>query len=317
MPLVASFVGVGVDPQVSSATATTGTQVLVTFSEAMTSDAELTDPTNYTITEDLGSDARTVDHVAILSPTEVLLTLDGVLSFGTLNYSVEVADTVTDLAGNTLDSGADSADFSGHAAVPVVADWCTLGTSWLLAQFADQPRMRALLCLLLDQVQVTEQVVADMRDLRALETAYGAQLDEWGIRLGFRRDPSTMSDATYRRYLIGVAMARIAECSPDDMIRVVLQAAGLVAGDIDYTDDYPARVLITSTVPLTYENGHLAAVVARIAKPAGVGFSLQYEPSGAAGPVITFADDTLRTLTGFADDVVHGSGVWAERDSGI
>lgn len=317
MPLSGSFTGIGIEPQVVSAAAIAGTRVRVTFDEAMAADAELIDPTNYTITEDLGSDPRTVVSVVVESTTSVILTLDGILTFGTDNYNVEVANTVTDLAGNTLDPANDNADFSVHASFPDVADWCTLGTSWLLAQFADQPRLRALLCLLLDRVQETEQVVADMRDLRALETAFGVQLDEWGVRLGYRRDPSTMLDVDYRRYLVAVAGARISESSADDMIQAALAASGLTPGQITHIEDYPARVLQIAEVPLTYEAGHAAAVIARIAKPVGVGYGFQYEPDGAAGPVITFADDTLRPLTGFADDVVNGPGVWAERDSGI
>lgn len=316
MPVLSpTYSGVGILPQVTSAVLV-GARLAVTFSEPMTEDAEILDPTNYTITPDGGSDALTVTGVVVASSTIVYLTLSGAPTTGDLNYNVEVADTVTDLAGNTLDPAADNADFDGHSAVPVVADWCALGTSWLLAQFADQPRLRALLCLLLDQVQETEQVAADLRDLRSLETANGVQLDEWGIRLGFPRDPQTMLDAGYRRYLIAVAAARVSGCSPDDMILAALGASGLNPGQITHFEDYPARVLQTSEVALSYEVGHLTAVVARIAKPAGVGYGFQYEPSGAAGPVITFADDSMRTLTGFADDVTHGAGVWAERDSG-
>jgi len=297
--------------------ASSGGRVAVTFSERMAANGDLLDPANYTITEDVGSDARVVTGVVVggVSPSAVvLLTLDGPLTPGTDNYNVAVDLSVVDLAGNTLDPLADDADFDGNTALPVVSDWCALGRSWLLAQFADQPRIRALLCVLLDEVQELEQLAADMRDLRALETARGAQLDEWGVRLNFLRDPLTLADAVYRGALIAVARARVASSSADSVIGVAQDATGLGGADLRYAPDYPAAFRIFADQPLTYEAGHRAARIVRIAKPTAVGYSLTYVPAGY--DIMSFSDDVVHPAVPFAERGVPSDIRMAERDAG-
>lgn len=316
MPTYAAYLGVGIQPQVVSAVVV-GVRVAVVFSEIMEPDAELLDPANYTITEDVGSDARVVTGVAVAgtSPSNtVLLSLDGALTTGDDNYNVEVAVIVTDLAGNALDPAADDADFDGRFAVPDVADWCALGTSWLLAQFADQPRIRGLLCLLLDQAQDVEQLAANMREFRSLSTSLGAQLDEFGVRLGLARDPLTMSDADYRRALEAVAQARHASGSADDMIEVTQAATGILAADLDFVPDYPAALRIFVQQSMTYELGGRAAKIVRISKPAAVRFDLNYVPTGY--DIMSFSDDTAHPAVPFAERGVPSDIRMAERDAG-
>jgi hypothetical protein len=111
--LLGSFTGSGIQPQVTGAVADTLTSVRVTFSESMLNNGALLTPANYVITHALGSSNRSVSAVSVLSPIEVILTLDGLLSPGTLNYTVTVALAVSDPAGNTLDPAHRAANFSG------------------------------------------------------------------------------------------------------------------------------------------------------------------------------------------------------------
>lgn len=115
MPVIGSFTGSGVAPQVASATALSSTVVRVTFSEYMTDNAALLLAGNYTLTPDGGSAARTVTSVVVegSAPSlSVLLYLNGNLTAGTNNYQVLVTN-VEDVAGNPLDLAFDTADFSG------------------------------------------------------------------------------------------------------------------------------------------------------------------------------------------------------------
>lgn len=112
-----SFTGVGVSPQVSFATNTAeGLHLIVGFSEPMTKDSALTTPGNYTITALSTETAYQPTSVIVPSdtyPRGVLLELQGRLLAGTDNFRLTVANTLTDVAGNTLDAAADTADFSG------------------------------------------------------------------------------------------------------------------------------------------------------------------------------------------------------------
>ena len=108
------FTGAGSAPTVSSASnISQGIKVSVVFSEPMTNNAQLVDKTNYVITAIPGFTAQEVISVVVLSTTIVDLNLAGPLSLGTENYTVTVATTVTDLAGNTLDPANNNALFDG------------------------------------------------------------------------------------------------------------------------------------------------------------------------------------------------------------
>lgn len=114
MSIIALFTGVGVDPQVVSAVGRTTTLVRVTFNEAMTDDAELQDPTNYTVIPTGAGSTPTVIGATPQtggSPLYVDLTLDLAMS-NSAEYEATVDTAVTDLAGNPLDAAADSALFT-------------------------------------------------------------------------------------------------------------------------------------------------------------------------------------------------------------
>lgn len=109
----AAFTGIGIQPQVSSAAALSGSLIQVIFNESMKNDAELNDPTNYQFT---GPTSITATGVTVISPTEVRVDVTGDMLHGGL-YTVEVSD-VSDLANNPIDPAHDTADFSGISDLP-------------------------------------------------------------------------------------------------------------------------------------------------------------------------------------------------------
>lgn len=121
MPAGPPFTGVGVDPRMSSALNLPGAiQLKVTYTEAMNPNADLTDPTNYTLTPDAGSVARQILAIQpenMVNPTFVTLFLDDQFTGGTDNYNIAVV-LVEDLAGNVIDVAFDDVDFDGQGPVP-------------------------------------------------------------------------------------------------------------------------------------------------------------------------------------------------------
>lgn len=194
---------------------------------------------------------------------------------------------------------------------PGVADWCAQGQSWLLAQFRGKPVLETLLCILLDQLTELEQLFADMVPTRALATAQGVNLDEIGRRLGFERTLG-QSDTSYRATLRGVAQARLAHGDPDTMIeilQVLLPGIG-----ITFTEDYPAYIVVTLVGGVSVGDGGRAARILRIAKPAAVGFHLEYEP--LPFDVLPFDDDPVRPILALPESGDTTGAVLAEADSG-
>ena len=118
MTITGNFTGEGVEPTVASATYSDKGALRVTFSEAMEPNTELETISNYTIT---GATTITVQDVTFeneTDPTYVDLEVDPTPIYGTDNYTITVATTVEDLAGNTLDPAGASVQFSGWV-VPV------------------------------------------------------------------------------------------------------------------------------------------------------------------------------------------------------
>ena len=100
-------------PQVTSATQLDEGQIVVTFSEAMRNDSDLTDPSQYTFT---GPSTVRVKRVYALSETQVMLTTVG-LEDGAYTLTVNATGTPHDLAGNPMDPVFNTAAFTGSPAL--------------------------------------------------------------------------------------------------------------------------------------------------------------------------------------------------------
>jgi len=116
----ASFSGIGVQPQVSSAVALDSTTVRITFNEAMKNDAALTNTANYAIAGPTSPSNVSVNRV---SPTIVDLTLTELLQGG--SYTVTVSNVV-DVAENPIDPAHDDASFTGIGVAPTVDPSATI-----------------------------------------------------------------------------------------------------------------------------------------------------------------------------------------------
>lgn len=107
MPVSSSASGFGTAPTILSASQVSPTSFLVLYSNAMSSTG-LTTISNYTLTPQGPSLARTITGVTIDSPISVLVTVNLPLSIGTGAYEIAVT-AVTDAAGNLIDPAGDTA----------------------------------------------------------------------------------------------------------------------------------------------------------------------------------------------------------------
>lgn len=113
MSLTGYTYGIGVAPQLASAQVLSFMTVRLTFSEPMTLDTALLLPANYVVSAGVGSDARAALSLVPgpgVSPTFVDLYLDGPMTPGVGNYTVEVTNVV-DAVGNTIDPAHDTLTF--------------------------------------------------------------------------------------------------------------------------------------------------------------------------------------------------------------
>lgn len=194
---------------------------------------------------------------------------------------------------------------------PTVADWCARGKSWFLAQFSDKPIICDLLCAILDEVQVVEQEVANVRDVHPdLDLAYGESLDQIGCMLGWPREGAT--DDQYRLELRAVAIANTGNSSINAGAAVFAQLLGQAM--VQHVQDFPAGYRIFADNALTYFQGQRYAKIGRLAKPTAVRYDFNYVPSGFA--IMSFSDDVVHPAVPFAERGVPSNIRMAERDNG-
>jgi hypothetical protein len=290
MPSSGSVTLFGVRPQVVSAVTLGTGLVRVTFNEPLAPTGPTVDPTNYTITADVGSAARTVSGVALDgdSPSpSVVLTLDGPLTDGIANYNVEVVD-VTDVAGNVVDPAFDNVDFDGRYTAPGIESHCEEALARLLSQFSRSTRLRSLICALADQADPIEQNLWDVQAYRSIDTATGLQLDRLGLLLGLPREANT--DADYRRFLRAKILANNSTGRADTLIQILeLLDNGFDPTAITLREDFPAVAVLHCLVDSGDDAlGEYFVRFLRQAKAVGTRVILHYEEDG---PVLFQWDD--------------------------
>jgi len=124
------FTGIGVAPQVSSATALTAFTVRIVFNEAMKNDVALTTPSNYNFTDGLA--ATLVERE---SATWVKVTVNEMVQ--SHSYTVTVTG-VKDVADNPLDPAHDEATFGGIGEAPQLEDYIVPETDYLFYIFYNE-----------------------------------------------------------------------------------------------------------------------------------------------------------------------------------
>lgn len=320
MSILGSFIGVGRAPRVSSAYARSPALVRVLFDEPMRDTAELRDPASYTFTT--SDDARVATGVTLEpspTPSWVEVSLDGVLSIGIGNYTVIVANTVKDAAGNTLDPAHDEAVFSGSRA-PGAIDHVAAAENRIIAQLKGKPKWRAFLAAMVGGFQDIEQAALDVMAFRSLETAFAKQQDRLSENVRIHREGRT--DADYRLFLTAKGMVLGSQGRPDQLIRILqFLDNGHAPSAITYTEAYPAGFELTCEVPLGDKpRGRAFAVLIHEAKPRSVRGLVRFRETAPLtecfGWKVGGADTVAFSSWKITGDDTIDEGRWAECASG-
>jgi hypothetical protein len=144
---IGTWTGVGVNPQVSSASVILDKVLRVEFDEEMENNADFIASSSYTITTlDPGSVAVSI---VSLTPgagnTFIDILVDKSFTNGVANYRVAVSNLLVDIAGNTLDPAADQDDFDGFGPRPIVEGVSVFSSSAILMSFSDAMKADAAL----------------------------------------------------------------------------------------------------------------------------------------------------------------------------
>lgn len=349
-----SFVGVGDLPEVASANAYSSIGVAVHFTEAMTNDTELTDPANYTITGP--GTPPTVVSVTVSTATVVLLVLSDALTLGAIDdYTVEVADTVTDLAGNTLEPTADTATF-GIIGTPPAAepfddpiehigllDPARYYSGWGVGHCAfgasDEPAHMSTSSITHD-VAARRRLIAQYNEednpLRTLMELLGGRaqtlddiattvLEHRGVDTGwgFLLDQVGATVGIVRgglednTYRIRIAGQILANTSngSPEDVRKILSMLMQGLYDVRLVQA-PPGVALLRTAQLVQEDGDAFAKIVQTGIPVGTRCIVQWELPIEMGMSFGFEDDN--TVAGFAEfgEDASEAGLWAEGSIG-
>lgn len=148
------------------------------------------------------------------------------------------------------------------------ADHAGVGASELARQFADKPRVAALLAALLAGVQLCETETWELYAL-TINSSSAHALDQIGAVL-LQPRPDGLSDANYRKVLRGVVLALRSSGTGDEMEAVARAVLGAWA---TITEAFPATLVVTpaedNPIPTT-----VILSVLRRAKSAGVGLQV-------------------------------------------
>lgn len=305
-PLIGSFNGLGVAPELVRAVALGAQRIRATFSEPMRDDAALRSPTSYTLTPALGSTARNILAVTPVAgdALSVDITVSGTLTPGAAAYTLAAA-TAADRAGNPV----------AGAAVPVevpptpgeVPDHVTAALDRLIAQYRGDPNIRAILRIAAERLVLLDTQVAMATRARAIDGAFGAWLDDLGAFLGLAR--GGVDDARYRRRLTALAGLLAGRGRPNAVEAALLELAN--GATVTHAEHYPAGITARmETIPL--DDGRAFARILRRGVPAGVHVVLEHVTSGVV--TATFAEtenDAASSLFAETENDA-ASDVWTE-----
>ncbi len=149
-----------------------------------------------------------------------------------------------------------------------ITDHAARALAFVLSQYDDSPRLRKLVEIVGDQIQVLEDVAWDVLSKRLLTNAVGVILDRYGKIVQLDRLDST--DDEYRS-LLGVAIAaNVSHGHPDTMAAV---AAGCVGVPVRYIYDGPMNVDLEYETDSPMGAGHAARAADLITRSASGGVS--------------------------------------------
>lgn len=163
----------------------------------------------------------------------------------------------------------------------------------LLSWFKDDAEWQTYVGVLADEVQELEDAAWDVIVQRQLDSAEGAQLDQWGDLLD--EDRQGLGDDEYRGVLRAKILVNLSQGRADDLYGVAIALASpLSVWVVEYQ---PATVLLIIQVSQVMSTSKIIRVVRLLtaAKPAGVKL---------------FIAEALGTYFSHDEDVTPGASGW-------
>lgn len=117
---------------------------------------------------------------------------------------------------------------------------CAEGLSHLLHQFKGKPRLEAMVCVFLDQIQELENAFWALYTERTLEEAEGVQLDGLGAIVGEAREDRT--DAVYRRFIQVRILVNRSNGKLEELYQII--QAALDTPTVQIQEHYPASEIV-------------------------------------------------------------------------
>lgn len=175
-----------------------------------------------------------------------------------------------------------------------ITDHCLQGQDRFIEPFKSKPRLDALLCVYLDQVQELEAVLWDVLVDRYIDTAVGVQLDVLGSIVGQGR--LGLGDDDYRTLIRARIKVNLSDGHPEQLIEILsLIQDPDEPGVIELYEYPPASFIITILGDIGSLDPALAFLLLNAARAAGVGFSFVFSTE-PLGEQFTLDSDTTQTL---------------------
>lgn len=137
----------------------------------------------------------------------------------------------------------------------------------ILEQYKTAPGLKSIMNSYNRQVQIIEDLFADLRTVRSIYESVGKQLDLIGLILGVKR-PNGVGDNLFRVILYGQAAAIGSQGEPESVIEAY--RAMTFATNVRIEEDFPAKINIFSDGTLTSEMIPYVGKYLRKCLPAGV-----------------------------------------------
>lgn len=180
----------------------------------------------------------------------------------------------------------------------------------VIAQYVEKPRLDALICIFIDQVQLIEDALWQLQTMRTIEAAEGVQLDGIGDIVGQERQG--LSDDDYRPLLRARVQANRSEGTGPDIIAVASAAMNDPgAGEIRFESLPPASFELRITNQLAFDESILNRLI-QDSRAGGVrGIVIVTLTAAANRFVFTdrgVLDNKFESATGFDSAATPGTG---------
>lgn len=211
-----------------------------------------------------------------------------------------------------LDSKPDPFIDLGPDDIVRVESHCEDGKQLLVDEFRGNPRIEAMLCALLTEVQVLDDTTWRVLTERTIDNARGVLLDDLGAIVG--QDRMELSDKNYRAVIRGRIRANSSDGSVEDLYLIVTATLSNPTTVVAKLRRYgTAAFTLTLRVPLDFDEGILNGLI-QDGKLAGVR-AVVVVPMVAVANTFSFGPTsptrTLNPAQGFADTTGGTGGQFA------